>query len=623
MKRRRMATLVGALRTYHRAAPVVAWLRLLVAVVTGLVPVAVAWLTKLLLDGLARPGGAPARLGLVALALAVVGAVGALLQHLGRYLDQEVGRKVGLHTQAELFAAVVRAPGLTELEDPTFHDRVQLARQSSQSGPVLLTGSLLTIAQATFTLGGFLASLLALSPLAALLVTASMGPTLAAQLRLSRMRTATTTGNSPRQRRQMFYAALLLDLRAAKEIRLFGLGRYFRDRMLVEIGEQQRGERRVDLATARTDALLSLLTAAVSAVVLVVTVARLATGQGHVGDLAVLIAALGAVQAAVAGLVTQIATADSALALFEHYLAVVPAGRVPLAAGAAVPSLRQGIRFEDVWFRYGVDQPWVLQGVHLHFRQGQSTALVGLNGAGKSTIVKLLCRFYEPVRGRITWDGVDLADLDIAALRARIATVFQDFVCYELSARDNIALGALGDGDVTAAAVRAGMHETLAALPDGYDTMLTRTFADGERRRRHRSGESQSGDSSTRRGGQQSGVVLSGGQWQRVALARALIRTDADLLILDEPSSGLDARAEAEVHRTLRELRTGRTSLLISHRLNTLRGADHIVVLRDGRIAEEGDHDALMHADGTYAELFRLQAEGFADVATTTDGGNA
>jgi ATP-binding cassette subfamily B protein len=190
---------------------------------------------------------------------------------------------------------------------------------------------------------------------------------------------------------------------------------------------------------------------------------------------------------------------------------------------------------------------------------------------------------------------VDLADLDVSALRARIATVFQDFVCYELTARDNIALGALAaePAAVPAAAARAGVHDTLAGLPHGYDTMLSRSFAEPA--------------------GQHSGVLLSGGQWQRVAVARALLRSKADLLILDEPSSGLDAQAEAELHQALRAHRHGRTTLLISHRLGSLSDADNIVVLDQGRIVEQGDHERLMLLDGVYARLFRLQAAGYTD----------
>ena len=598
----RMRTFGGAVGIYHRAAPTAVYLRVTVAVLTGLLPVVSAWLTRSLLDGLATGSG---RLITLAVALAAAGLVAGVLQHSARYLDQEVTRRVGRYTQAELFATVVRSPGLAELEDPHFHDQVQLARQSSQAGPVLLTVTVLGIAQGLITVAGFLVSLIALSPPAAGLVLLSTVPTLAAQLRLSRMRSATVLGNSRHLRRQAFYSSLLLDLRAAKEIRLFGLGGHFRDRMLTELTDIHRGERAVDRATARTDTALTALTALISAAVLVYTVARLAAGHGTLGDLAVLIAALTAVQVTIAGIVAQLATADSALALFEHYLAITrrPAPATGAGPGGDGDEPDGDICFEDVWFRYADDQPWALRGLDLRIGQGRATALVGLNGAGKSTVVKLLCRLYEPDRGRITWGGVDLRTLDADRLRTRIAAVFQDFVCYELPAYDNVAVGSLATAAadpaaVPAAAARAGVHDLLAGLPDGYATPLTRTFGD------------------ERPGHDGAGVVLSGGQWQRVALARALLRTGARLLILDEPSSGLDARAEAEIQR---ELGRGRTSLLISHRLNTVRTADHIVVVADGRVVESGHHDALLAAGGRYAELFHLQAEGF-QPATTERG---
>jgi ATP-binding cassette subfamily B protein len=263
-----------------------------------------------------------------------------------------------------------------------------------------------------------------------------------------------------------------------------------------------------------------------------------------------------------------------------------------------LPPLRRGIQLRDVWFRYSDDHPWVLRGVNLVIPAGQAVALVGLNGAGKSTLVKLLCRFYDPSRGTIHWDGVDLREVPPEDLRARISGVFQDHVAYHLSAEDNVAIGdvaAYGDLDrVRAAARQAGMDETLAALPRGYQTLLTRMFLS----------EDDKQDPAT-------GVVLSGGQWQRMALARAYFRAGRDLMILDEPSAGLDPEAEAELHARIRRSRAGRTSLLISHRLNTVRDADLVVVLQDGAVVEQGGHDALMLAGGAYARLFRLQAAGY------------
>ena len=247
-----------------------------------------------------------------------------------------------------------------------------------------------------------------------------------------------------------------------------------------------------------------------------------------------------------------------------------------------------------MWFRYGPDQPWVLRGVSMFLPPGEAIALVGHNGAGKSTVVKLLCRFYDPDRGRILWDGTDLRDFDPGELRDRMSVVFQDYMTYELSAAENIAVGDISLADdapaLAAAAGKSGMHDTIAALPKGYRTFFD--LADREN--------------------PETGVLLSGGQWQRLALARAFLRGDRDLVILDEPSSGLDAEAEHEIHSTLRGRRRGHATLLISHRLNTVREADHIVVLVGGVVAEQGDHATLMACRGTYARLFALQAKGFA-----------
>ncbi|WP_377272706.1 ABC transporter ATP-binding protein [Peterkaempfera sp. SMS 1(5)a] len=276
---------------------------------------------------------------------------------------------------------------------------------------------------------------------------------------------------------------------------------------------------------------------------------------------------------------------------------------LPLATEpAAAEPLRRGVEFRDVWFRYSPEHPWALRGVSFTVPFGATVGLVGRNGAGKSTVVKLLCRFYDPTRGAILWDGVDLRDLDPAELRRRIGAVFQDYMEYDLTAAENIALGDVDHrgapttdaGRIEAAARRAGAHEAVAALPQGYGTMLTRMFF----------GPDEGGDA-------EAGVVLSGGQWQRLALARAVLRDGHDLLILDEPSSGLDAEAEHEIHSSLRAHRAGRTSLLISHRLGSIREADLLVVLEEGQVAERGSHDDLLLLGGIYQRLFDLQAQGY------------
>jgi ATP-binding cassette subfamily B protein len=601
---RGLRTLAAAFVLYTRAAPLLAALRVVIVLATGLAPVATAWLTAALIDDLTahRTG----RVGTLALLLAGVGGAAALAGYVTAFVEREIGRRVSLAAQERLFAAVSRQRGLASLEDPAFHDRLRLAQQVSGTGPAALTDAALGVVQALLTVGGFTASLYTLSPLVTVLVLASTAPALAAQLTLARKRGAMALETAPNLRRQTFYTLLLMDLRAAKEIRLYGLGGYFRRRLLTELRTAQRGESRVDRATLLTDASLSLLTTGFAAAALYGVALRIAHGHGTAGDLAVLVAALAGLQGALAGVLAQISGAGQVFTVFAHYTAILRAPDDLKGTGAPPPGLREGIRFEHVWFRYSPTGDWVLRDVDLTIPAGRSLALVGLNGAGKSTLVKLLCRLYEPTRGRITWDGADIGTLDPDLLRARIGALFQDFMCYDLSARDNIALGSLGAADadpgaVVRAAARAGVHPELAGLPSGYDTMLSLVFQ----------------DSRTPRGvpaaGRLGGVSLSGGQWQRVALARALLRSDADVLVLDEPSSGLDAEAEAEIHQRLRELRSGRASLLISHRLGTVRDADRIVVLDGGRITESGDHASLLAAGGTYARLFRLQADGYRD----------
>ncbi|GIH06139.1 multidrug ABC transporter permease [Rhizocola hellebori] len=586
-----------------RAAPRAIAVYAPLAVGTGLIPVAAAWCTKQIFD---RITGEPGWNGLTAplATLAALAVLQAVTPELRRYLHGHISRAVALRAMDRLYVAVGRLSGLAKLEDPAFRDRLNMAEQAGRGWPAHLVDDSLATAQASITLIGFLATLITLEPALAVVVLAAAVPTMVVQVRLGRARAAMMWRISPHARREHHFADLLTSIPAAKELRLFGLTDMFRGRMLRELSQsnrEQAGQQRMEL---RVTGLLQALTAAIAAAGLVWAVSAAARGALNIGDLALFIAAVPATQSAIQELVQRLGTAHQAALMFDHYRFVEeqpPDLPVPLKP-VPVPPLRTGIQLDDVWFRYSSDGPWVLRGVNLFIPAGAAVALVGLNGAGKSSLVKLLCRFYDPDRGSIRWDGIDLRDMPVAQLRDRMAAVFQDYMSYEMTVRENIGVGDLAaaqhPGRIEAAARRAGIHDKVRGLARGYDTLLSRTF--------FHSGDHDDPDT---------GILLSGGQWQRLALARAFLREGRDLVILDEPSSGLDAEAEHAIHTQLRAHRQTATSLLISHRLGTIRDADLIVILDDGQVAAQGTHDELMASESGYARLFRLQAAGYENAA--------
>jgi ATP-binding cassette subfamily B protein len=610
-RRRVLGGMTAAWGLAVRAAPRHLVLKLVVTAVSAALPVVAAWLTKLVLDNVTHPAANPDHRHTVwlAVALAAVGAVSAAVPHLAGYVRSELGRRITVLAEDRLYRAVCHFPGLGRFEDPRFLDRLRLAEQAGAGTPGHLVETNLSSASAVLTAGGFLGTLFVLSPPMALVVVVAALPTLGAELHLSRRRAAMLWRIGPVERRRLFYSALLTDPRAAKEVRLFGLADFFRRLMAAELRVVNAAQRGNDATESSAQSALAVLSAGVAGAGLVWAVLAAARGELTAGDVAIFVAAVAGVQSTLGQLVQAIASAHQHLLLFDHYRYVLhapPELRLP-ALPAPAPLLSRGIEFRDVWFRYSPDHEWVLRGVDLVIPHGQTIGLVGLNGAGKSTLVKLLCRLYDPVRGEIRWDGVDLRDIAPDALRQRIGAVFQDYMTYDLTARENIGIGNLGElhdqTRIEAAAVRAGVHDLITALPHGYRTLLSRSFLP---------------DPDDEEAG--AGVTLSGGQWQRMALARAFLRDNRDLLILDEPSSGLDAMAEAEIHTMIKSHRSGRTSLLVSHRLGALRDADRLVVIDGGVVTEQGSHTELMAWGGRYAQLFDLQASGYAERSAVSNG---
>jgi ATP-binding cassette, subfamily B, bacterial len=578
------------------------WLAMIgLAALTGVIAPVAAWVLKQLIDQLTTLSPASSAGLIVGLAVAVVALnSGSLaLSSLSGVTAAACQRTMSVAVAADLYAAVNRIQGLAHFERPAFQDDLRLAERAAEETPAGLTTVLAALLQGGTTIAAFAGILVAAWPPMLPLLLAACLPTALVQLVMIRRSAQTSEAMMGRYRQWFQLRGLLSEPKAVMEIRVLGLGEFFRSRLVTALREATGAEYLVKRRIAVAQGGLSLLGGVITAGGAAVVAMRAAHGQLAVGDFVLFLAAVSGVQGALIGTVNEFGSLGTALRLLRHYVAITEIGDdlAAPAGGSArpTPPLRHGVELRDVWFRYAGGD-WVLRGVSATLPYGQATALVGVNGAGKSTLIKLLSRLYDPQRGAITWDGIDLRELDPAELRQRLAVTFQDFLTYDLTIAENIGIGSLLAGHdrsrVCAAAELVDLADAIGRLRNGYDTMLSSLFL-GE--------------------GDQHGATLSGGQCQRLVIARTLMRDQADLMVLDEPSSGLDPQAEHLIHQRLARHRQGRTTLLVSHRLSAVRDADQILVLDAGEIAERGTHESLMTAGGQYARLFSLQAAAYQD----------
>lgn len=592
-----MTSLGRMLGLAWQAQPMIFLSLILLTALQGVVPLITAWITKLLFDLLVlvlQGGGSvdlARNLALLILVQAVVFTVSQMITPASRYLNEELGRKLTVVVETAVYKKIGSFSGIAYFENPGFYDTFRLASQGARFGPLQGLHILTTLFQSTITLLAFLGTLIAFNPLLAALVGLAALPQLWLELKLGRQRFGLAFELSPGERRAFYYGYLLSDGVAAKEIRLFDLVDHFLNGLLSTYRKIHEAQRRQDLRELQWKLPLEALSALVFSAAFGVVAIQAFVGRLSLGDVTLYVNAVRSLQGALSSMVVALADLNEQALFFKQYdhLMALPQPVWIARSSCPIPALTSGIELRRVSFRYGEQHPWVLRNLDLYIPAGKCLSIVGLNGVGKTTLVKLLTRLYDPTEGQILWDGIDIREFDPEDLRRRTGLIFQDFMHYAFTAQENIGLGKvefLNDlALIQQAAVKAGVHEAIQNLPQGYQTMLSRIF-----------------------GEETSGAELSEGEWQKVALARLFMR-QADMLILDEPTAALDAQAEYEIYNRFTELVRGRTCLLISHRFSTVRMADVIAVLDEGRIMEYGSHDTLCSLGGIYARLYNMQAE--------------
>ena len=570
------------------------WVTLLI--VQGLLPAILVWCTKALVDSFveaSRLASGAARLRPVMVYGALAGATMLLTElchRIGNYVRTAQSDLLKDHI-SDLIQRKSAAIDFAFYEMPEYHDHLHRARSDASYRPIELLQNLGGLLQGAVTLLAILAVLLPHGwwlPLSLLVATVPLAAAVMTNIlrRYNWQRSVTEM-----ERRTWYYDWVLTATETAAEVRLFGLGEHFRNaysqlRRTLRDGQLRLVQREVVL-----EFIAGLFALAITGVTLGWMGWQALQGAATLGTLALFYQAFNQGQQVLRSLVGNFSGCYSnALFLGDlfEFLDLQPKIVSPENSTQASAELMEGIEFDQVRFHYPGSERAALDGFNLTIPAGQITAIVGLNGAGKTTLIKLLCRLYDPDQGSIKIDGVDLRQMDLAALRRAITVLFQQPVHYNATVAENIRLGALNEGladtEIRAAADEAGAAEVINRLPDGYDTMLGKWFSQG--------------------------AELSGGEWQRLALARAFARS-APIVLLDEPTSSMDSWAEADWLRRFRGAMVGRTVVLITHRFTTAMQADRIHVMNAGKIIESGTHAELLALERVYAESWNAQVKGF------------
>ncbi len=569
-------------------------------VVRSLVPVATFWVGKLIIDSVIAARSGNGTLSQVwpyiALELGIV-LTGEILARASSLVESLLGDLFSNAMSVRLMEHAAKLD-LAQFEDPEFYDHLERARRQTVGRIALLT-LLLSMSQDALTLLTLAGALIAYSPWLLLLLAIAVVPSFLGETHFASLGYSLLFRWTP-ERRQLDYLRYVgASDKTAKEVQMFGLAPWITERYATLSQRFYEENRALSIRRGLVSALLSILGTIGYYAAYIIILLHAVRGEITIGMLTFLAASFARGRDVIQSILMSASNVyEQALYLRDLFvfLEMRPTIESPPNARRVPNKIASGFVFENVGFRYPGSERWAVRNVDMVLEPGERVALVGENGAGKTTITKLMARLYDPTEGRITLDGVDLKEYDLASLRHAIGVIFQDFVRYDMRFDENIGVGEiesvrsdLEKSNGTPLSISTAAENSLAAsllprLDKGYQQMLGRRFDDG--------------------------VDLSGGEWQKIALARAYIR-DAQVLILDEPTAALDARAEYEVFLRFSELVAGRMAILISHRFSTVRMADRIIVLRHGKVEEQGSHEELVAKHGLYEELFTMQAAGY------------
>ena len=580
-------------REIRRVNPLLFYSTLICRIINAVIPVIMLWVGKLLIDEVVLQIAAEEKdLELLWWLIAAEFGLAILSDLISRGIslsDALLGDQYSIDTSVKIIKKTSEL-NLDQLEDSEFYDKLERARQQT-TGRVGLMSNILTQGEDIITIISLLVGVVAFEPWLIILLVVSIIPTIINEIKFSG--TSYSLARSwTQERRELDYLryAGASDV-TAKEVKLFGLSDYLADRFKGLSDKYFKQSKALAKRRAGWGSVFNMIgtTAYYGAYVLIVF--RTVAGIFSLGDLTFLSGAFLRLRTKLQGFFTRFtAITESALYLQDYfefldlkYSETVLDDKLPLPK-----KIQQGFKFRNVGFKYPKSEAWVVRNINFELKADEKLAFVGENGAGKTTLIKLLLRFYEPTEGEILLDGIPVKEYNQTAYQQYFGVIFQDFVKFELTLRENIAMGEISEiknqERISGAAQKSLADEVIASMPRGYDQQLGKRFKQGK--------------------------DLSGGQWQKIAIARAYMK-DAEVLILDEPTSALDARAETEAFDRFIKLTEGKTAVIISHRFSTVRIADRIMVLKDGSVLEIGTHQELMLNNKLYSELFNLQAAGY------------